>query len=82
MRTYSIYLKVPQKREATKTPGIPCNLPSTSITKYGKIYRQIIIKKIILLTYTTCNNKNNNIEYKTTSVAIANYAYRLVKIWF
>lgn len=31
------HLKVPQNKQATNTPGIPWNLPSTSITKYGKI---------------------------------------------
>lgn len=36
------YLKVPQNREATNTPGTPWNLPRTSITKYGKICRKTV----------------------------------------
>ena len=39
-----MYLKVPQNNAATKTPGIPWNLPSTSITKYGKIYIEVNVK--------------------------------------
>ena len=41
MTLLAMYLKVPQKSAATKTPGIPWNLPSTSITKYGKICTEI-----------------------------------------
>lgn len=37
---------MPQNRVATKTPGMPWNFPSTSITKYGRIYRTNTIVSI------------------------------------
>ena len=33
-------LKVPQKRQATNTPGTPWNLPRTSTTKRGRIWKE------------------------------------------
>lgn len=49
IKDWNKYLKAPLKIPATKSPGSPGNLPSTSITKYGTIWSALsIIYKLML----------------------------------